>query len=1185
LRSGHTANQGPELNPRDHILLLSFCMFVALGGALSADNPASRNFLNHQRSESSRAPTRTQRPADTIGEAARWNNLGVAYMVQQNFDRALQLFDQAYAQDNELFIARLNRGIALLNQQHLDEARTALEEAEPRLPNDPRPSYNMGILFRAQGQPEKSAQAFEHASQLAPGDADALYFLGVMYTELQRYDDAIAAFNRTLAINPFHASAEFGLGRAYQRKDDSGNARDHLARFQKLVQEKLGSPISLKYGDQGPLSLAEMAPQAQTRVPPAIPVRFTPVSIVTGRQSRSPGRGSLSASAGACWFDYDNDGRPDLFLVNASAEGSSVLLRNMGGGKFQDVTHAAKLDVPGPGLGCTAGDYDNDGKTDLAVSYRDGIKLFRNQGDGTFRDVTVSVGIRREKNPVSVTFVDYDHDGDLDLYVTYGSPGHDSKEYQESATGARTRNELWRNNGNGTFTDWSEPSGLDAAATGAGVIATDFNNDRAVDLVLTGTEGTAVIYMNPHEGRFQSMPAWDPQKEKLPPTVGVVALDFDKDGWMDLAFTHDGAPGLTLWRNVQGKRLERVPLPDLHWERGRGIAALDFDNDGWIDLVAAGDTGSGGELRLLRNMGPDGFKDVTMDVGLDRVKLTQPQSVTTADFDGDGDSDILVTQAAGPPVLLRNEGGNKNNWLRLSFKAVGDNKSSVGTKVEVFAGALYQKWEIVAGSGYLGQSSTDLIVGLGSEREADIVRLLWPTGVPQDEIQMTAGATHSITELDRRGSSCPVLFVWTGDHYEFIADMIGPGIVGHWVAPGERNISDSTEYLKVDGALVRPRNGHLSFRFAEPMEEVVYLDQVRLLAVDHPAGVDVYPNERFVSNPPFPEFKVIASRGAHPPVGARDDRGRNVLPNLLVRNRHYITGFDLAPFKGFAKTHALELDLGEWEYSKPLRLLMHGFTDYFTATSMYAAHQAGVEAIAPYVEALDASGRWVRVIDDMGFPAGLARTMVADLTGRLPRGTRTIRIVTNLMIYWDQILIDTTPDGTDFRTTEVPLAHASLAFRGYPREKHGDPLGDITYIHEDVSPTGPYARPAGNYTRYGDVTALLKDSDDQFVVFSSGDENDLEFDLAPLPSLPQGWERDYFFFADGFTKDMDFYAADAYTVDPLPFHQMSGYPYPSSQNYPSDVTHLDYILNFNTRSVSGVGKPSYRFRFPLPPPH
>jgi len=1171
------------LKPPHGVLLLSFCALVALSAALNSSTIFNGNFSPIQSRGPSSGPAGTQHPAGTKAEAVRLNNLGVAYMNQQDFPKAIKLFEQAFTQDPELYVARLNRGVALLNQQHLDEARKELEDVEAHLPKDPRPSYNLGILYRANDQAEKALQAFERAAQLAPDDADTHYFLGVMYTELQKYDDAIEAFERALAINPFHASAEFGLGRAYQRKNDATNATDHLARFQKLVQEKLGAPLSLKYGDQGPFSLAEIIPLVQSHAPRAIPVRFTAVSIDGGLQRNVAAKGALSSSMGACWFDYDNDGRPDLFLVNGAADGSSVLLRNMGNGRFDDVTRTAKLDIPGAGMGCTAGDYDNDGKTDLAVSYHDGIRLFRNQGDGTFRDVTESAGIRREKDPVSITFVDYDHDGDLDLYVVHAPRTLDSQGMRDSGPNAPARNELWRNNGNGTFTDWSEPAGLNAAASGAGLTATDFNNDRAVDLVLTGTDSTAVIYLNPREGRFKAMPAWDSQKEKLPPTIGVVALDFDKDGWMDLAFTHAGSPGLTLWRNIQGKRLERVPLPDLGWERGRGLAALDYDNDGWIDLVAAGETSAGGELRLLRNVGAAGFEDVTKSVGLDRVKLKHPQAIATADFDGDGDTDILVTQTDGPPVLLRNDGGNKNNWMRLSLKAVGDNKSAVGTKVEVYAGALYQKWEIAAASGYLGQSSTDLIVGLGSEHEADIVRLLWPTGLPQDEVHMSAAGTHKITELDRRGSSCPILFAWNGSSYDFIADMVGPGIVGHWVAPGERNVADPTEYMKVDGARVRPRNGRLSFRFAEPMEEVVYLDQARLLAVDHPADVVVFPNERFVSNPPFPEFKVIASRGAHPPKGARDDRGRNVLPKLLAPNRNYVTGFDLVPFKGFAKTHGLELDLEEWDSSKPLRLLMHGFTDYFTATSMYAADQAGMKVIAPYVEALDPSGHWVRVIDDMGFPAGLARTMVADLTGKLPHGTKTIRIVTNLMIYWDQILVDNTPDGNDYRVTEVPLVQATLAFHGYPREKHGNPDGDITYAHEEVSPTGPYARPVGNYTRYGDVTALLKQSDDRFVIFTSGDENDLEFDPNGLPLLPHGWTRDYFFFADGFTKDMDFYAADAYTVDPLPFHRMSGYPYPETEHYPGDSVHLDYRFNINTRQVSETGTPGFRFQFPPVP--
>jgi len=194
-----------------------------------------------------------------------------------------------------------------------------------------------------------------------------------------------------------------------------------------------------------------------------------------------------------------------------------------------------------------------------------------------------------------------------------------------------------------------------------------------------------------------------------------------------------------------------------------------------------------------------------------------------------------------------------------------------------------------------------------------------------------------------------VFVEWAG--IRFIADMIGPGVVGHWVAPGERDVPDPDEYLKVAAKSVREKNGRLSFRFMEPMEETVYLDQVRLVAVDHPANVEVNPNERFCKRAAFSGVRVIATENPRVPVGAWDDRGKDVLPLLAKRDRKYVTEFEGLPFAGFAKLHWIELDLGAWDAQKPVRLLLDGYTDYFTATSMYAADQAGIKVIAPYVEA------------------------------------------------------------------------------------------------------------------------------------------------------------------------------------------------------------------------------------------
>jgi Flp pilus assembly protein TadD len=1114
-----------------------------------------------------------KKPAGPLSaaDAYRFNTLGVAYMNQQRPADAQKYFERALEADPKFAVARMNLGVSLLAQQKLEVARAALLEAALQLPKDPYAWYNLGLAYKDLGETEKGIAAFEHVADITQ-EADPYYFLGYLNTQLQKYDQAIAAFEKGLALYPYHASSEFGLARAFQRKGDSASAREHLARFQKITTEHLGAPFGAGYGDQGRYSFAELPRSPLVEVPAAIPVSFAAEANAFLPQSALSHQSAPGPSTGACFFDYDGDGKPDVFLVSGAQGGASRLLHNLGDGKFQDATVEAGIELKGAGLGCAAGDFDNDGHTDLAVCLSDGVRLLRNRGDGKFEELTEKMGIRRETGCVGLTFVDYDHDGDLDLYITMapassGPPGH---------------NVLWRNNGNSTFTDVSAETALGFVATGAGIVTTDFNNDRAIDFVVAGGPTGASVYLNPREGKFTPLSGIDFTKDNLPPAVGVVAFDFDKDGWMDLAFTHAGAPGITLWRNVEGKRLERVPLPDFGWQKGWGIAVLDYDNDGWLDLVAAGESGSRAELRLLRNLGSKGWADVTRDVHLESVKLSEPRAIAVADIDGDGQADLLVTQIGGGPVVLRNDGGHQHNWMRIDLKALNDNKSGIGTKVELYAGTLYQKWEVAGASGYLGQSSLPILAGLGSERHAEVVRLLWPTGVPQDEINLAVNKVQSIAELDRRGSSCPVLFSWNGREYEFIADMIGPGVVGHWVAPGERDVPDPDEYLKVAAHSVKPLNGMLSFRFMEPMEETVYLDQVRLLAIDHPATYEVFPNERFASAPPFPEFRVIASRGARPPVGAWDDRGNDVLALVSKHDRKYVTDFEALPFQGFAKLHWLELDLGEWDATMPLRLIIDGYTDYFTATSMYAADQAGIKVIAPYLEALDAQGKWVRVVEDMGFPAGLARTMIADLTGKLPPGTRRIRIVNNLKIYWDAIRIDQTADREDVRVLQVPLAKAVLEFVGYPRETRLQPASDTIYSYSHRSLTGPYAHAAGSYTRYGDVYDVLQASDDRFVVFGSGEGLLLDFDPRQLPALAAGWVRDYFFYADGFEKDLDFYAAHAFTVAPLPRHTLLPYPYPEGKDYPADAEHLRYQLEYNTRTRSDRLPASLRYQYASP---
>ena len=412
--SRHTSDAGA---------IVCICLSVAL--TLSATSA--------QRSSSSD-------PANPL-EAARLNNLGAAYMNQQLFEKGLKAFQDAAALDPSLQIAPLNQGIALLNLTHIEAAKPLLEEAAKRDPNNPRCWYNLGLLYKNSGNAQGAIDSFRKVVALDPNDADAWYFLGASYSQDKQFPQAIDAFQHALKLNPLHASAEFGIARAYQQSGDATQAREHLARFQHITQEKLGTPIGLAYGDQGKYSLAEESPLAPQKVPAQIPVKFVDVTVQAGLVAKPASHTVPDVASflgpGACFLDYDGDGKIDFFVADNGPQGGMALYHNLGNGQFEDVTIRAGLDPTLHAIGCTAGDYDNDGFMDLAVSLNGRILLLHNKKNGTFEDVTEAAGIKSDGFNVGLTFIDYDHDGDLDLYVTRYSEQFDPAQALRELAGRR----------------------------------------------------------------------------------------------------------------------------------------------------------------------------------------------------------------------------------------------------------------------------------------------------------------------------------------------------------------------------------------------------------------------------------------------------------------------------------------------------------------------------------------------------------------------------------------------------------------------------------------------------------------------------------------------------------------------------------------------------------------------------
>ncbi|HKV47516.1 MAG TPA: CRTAC1 family protein [Candidatus Acidoferrales bacterium] len=586
-----------------------------------------------------------------------------------------------------------------------------------------------------------------------------------------QYDAAFKSFQAALKIDPLSATAESGATEALAKGSHGASQQTASVGADRTPDPDLLSAFGEHYGEQGKYSLTAEIPPPDV-VAQAISVHFVdvtrqsglllppPALAARGRRGRASSRPTTKPAAprqihsmadflgsGACVFDYDGDGRPDVFLLDRDGNRSAALYRNLGHGRFANVTRVARIDFHGSGMGCAIGDYDNDGHPDLAISFNGGMQLYRNNGKGVFADVTAASGIQMDDLVMGLSFIDYDRDGNLDLYATRfrNSPlANPSQPFAWPNDGA-PGNSMWRNNGDETFSDATAALHLAGSASSTGAITTELTGDGAVDFLLTGLNQTPSMLMN-GGGAFKSTSWWGAETQG--PTAGAVPLDFDKDGYMDVALTHWQPTTLGLWRNIAGRDFQRVALPDPGWMRAWGIAALDYDNDGWIDLIAVGETYSGeGRIMLLRNEGGKGFHDVTPETGLDKIALHDPRSVIAFDPDESGSLDLLITQNHRPPVLLKAVRAAGHNWAQFALRGANQNKMGIGLRVEMISGALRQTWEIPAASGYLSQGPPLISTGLADEG-VDAVRVRWNKDNLQVQLRPPANRKTLVSQID-----------------------------------------------------------------------------------------------------------------------------------------------------------------------------------------------------------------------------------------------------------------------------------------------------------------------------------------------------------------------------------------------------------------------------------------------------
>jgi tetratricopeptide (TPR) repeat protein len=1020
--------------------------------------------------------------------------------------------------------------------QAVDEFRKALDLA----PDSARERVNYGLALLRAGRVDEGAAELERAQQQDPSIPHTWFNLGIVFKKASEWDKAIAQFEQMVVLVPDEAISRYNLGYLYRLNERSEEA---LRQFELAAEldPNLAAPHFQLYNMYRERGRTEEAAREQqifqairkrqtgSAIPEDLDWSFyaeilDPADATTAIDDTPPAPlrfqerpVSLGPAPeeppGLIAIDVDKDGRTDL--ITWSNEGVRLYRRG------ETLATDAGLEGLKAVLGVAAGDFDNDGFPDLCVLTDAGPLLFRNV-DGRFEPSGIAMPSGRFTVAI---WIDYDHDYDMDLLLL--GPAQ----------------VLLRNNGEAGFSDETASFPfVDGQATSGHVfdlVADTVNRD----IFVTYADRPAVLYRDQLAGRYEALPV-----EEAPAGSRVLGVgDVDYDGFTDILL--GVAEGVTVLFN-RVTRFEPVAIPG---SDGRAAALADFENRAVADVVSGG--------RVIRNLGEGRFAP------LDGAPLGEPPvALVTADFDGDGRVDVAAIRSDGSLRVLRNETETSHGWIGVRLTGVRNMQLAPMAQVEVKAGRHFQKQT------YTG---VPLHFGLRGRTQVDTVRITWPNGLVQNEIRQPGGETAHYRELPRLSGSCPMVFTWNGHEFQFITDVLGVAPLGASAGDGTFFPADHDEYIQIPGEALALRDGEYEIRITEELREIAYLDQIQLIAVDHPSEIDIFTNDKFKA-PPFPEFRLFGVSERIDPLRARDHRGRDVRPALLALDRTYADGF-ARDFRGLAEDHFVELDFGRAAPDNRAVLILNGWVDWPDPSTFLGRAQEEPEGIVfPMLQVKNADGQWQTVIEDMGMPAGKPKTIAVDLTGRFLSDSREVRILTNLSLYWDEIFLGESPDPPPAVLTRMDPSIAELRFRGFSTpEVHPERLQPETFDYQRPLPLSDamWNPTPGMYTRFGDVRELLLEIDDRFVIMGAGDELRLTFSADGLPPLPEGWSRNFLLFVDGWAKDGDANTAFSQTVEPLPFHGMSVYPYPPDEQYPDTELHRQYREEYNTRPALMLVRP------------
>jgi Tfp pilus assembly protein PilF len=1073
-------------------------------------------------------------------------------IARANLDEAVELIPAESA-------GWANRGLLSLRKNDIEQAAKDLRRAADLTPENGEIEALLGILAQKQGKLPEAAAHLRKAVAQRPRDLASIFALAEVVSkaggpdsekEYQQFMEQILAVQpQNLPVLAQHAAAAF-------RRNDKAALKQTLDRMAKLapnwapaaketfvelraaLDKQPGEVLFLLQTLDNVLKAERGYSRDSLAIRPRPGVIGTPIQrfLVIEPLRSVPAAPDVELTfkveplapqdLGAKRWDAAqivwllNDAQHKA-LVQGATEGGidvrpgdafkpSVFLAN--------VEHVRRADADAPKLafptgdkklapssaGLLAVDWDNDLRSDLVLAGAGGLRFWQQQADGTFVDVTAKTSVPadvRDGDYFGVWAADIEADGDLDIIAA-------------RRTGAPL---VLRNNRDGTFKSLDVFPGVKDVRA---FVWADFDADGLPDAALLDAVGRLHVFANDRTSQFRALPLPD----NAGTFVALTAADANSDGVIDLiALRSDGVLMRISDQNQrQSWQLAELAqgLPPLEKGGLGAVFAADLDNNGALDLIVT----FANETRVL--LGDEQGKFTLLPAPI------TVRSFGVLDMDHDGRLDLLGFDAQGQPQRAINLGKKNYHWQTiwpLANPKAGDdriNSFALGGEVEVRAGMLVQKQSIHAPA---------LHFGLGTNASVDVGRIVWPNGVPQWEFALPA--EKLVTAAQRLSGSCPFLFTYDGTGMAFAGDFMWATPLGMFInGQNIGNFSQTTEWLKIPGSFLAPRDGYYDVRVQANLWEIDYFDQLALIVADHPPHTELHVDERFFMTPTPPRLHVTTP--SKPVAQAWDHQGKDATELVRAIDGRYLDRAGLGRMQGVAQDHWVEIDLGEDAPREgPVCLIARGWLQPTNTSINVALSQANLKGPRPlYMEIPDGKDGWKVADPALGFPAGKNKTMIIRLDGLDGKGvSRRVRLRTSMEIYWDYLGYAVELDKNLAKLQRPETKSADLRYRGIVAMERKNRRSPELPVYDKLI-HGPQAWRdlTGYYTRFGDVRELLTKVDDRYVIMNAGDEIAMQFPAPPAP--PAGWIRDFIWECDGWTRDGDYNTRHGNSVLPLPAH-------------------------------------------------